>query len=95
MQSILGLLATLAAEQARDELLAYAVAEYLADRSSISELVTRTGLDVTAIMDAVGKAADSDRRVLDAFLAAAKTVSKQLKDPSFYKTALRAISETP
>lgn len=86
-------LATLATEQARDELLAYAVAEYLEDRASISELVARTGLDVTSIMDGIAKASEGDRRVLDAFLAAAKTVSKQLKDPSFYKAALRAVSE--
>lgn len=83
-------LATLAAEQARDELLKYAVTAYQDGEASISELVRKTGLDVTAIMDAIATVTAKDRRPVDAFLAAAKTVSKELKDADFYRMALKA-----
>ena len=46
-------LATLAAEQAKDELLNYAVEAYQEGTASISELVRKTGLHVTTIMDAI------------------------------------------
>jgi hypothetical protein len=83
-------LATLAAEQAKDELLNHAVREYQGGRASISELVRQTGLDVTVIMDAVAAVTATDRRPIDAFLSAAKTISKELKHPDFYKIALKA-----
>lgn len=50
----------------------------------------KTGLDVTAIMDAIAAVTAKDRRPVDAFLAAAKTVSKELKDADFYRMALKA-----
>jgi hypothetical protein len=83
-------LATLAAEQARDELRSYAVKTYQDGEASISELVRKTGLDVTAIMDAIAAVTSSDRRPVEAFLSAARTVSKELKDDDFYRMALKA-----
>ena len=83
-------LATLAAQQAKDELLSYAGQAYRNGAASISELVRKTGLDVTTIMDAVAVDASSDRRPMEAFLAAAKTIAKELKDDDFYKMAVKA-----
>ena len=83
-------LATLAAEQAKDELLDYAVEEYQKGAASISELVRKTGLDVTTIMDAIAAATAKDRRPIEAFLAAAETISRELHDDGFYRMALKA-----
>lgn len=85
-------LAYLAAEQARKELMNYAVREYLEGRASLSELATRIGLDVPSIMNAVADASAEDKRTVDAFLAAAKTLSKAHKDPEFYEPALKALA---
>jgi uncharacterized protein (DUF1778 family) len=83
-------LATLAAEQAKDELLNYAVEEFQKETASISELVRKTGLDVTTIMDAIADVTARDRRPIESFLAAAQTISRELKDDDFYKMALKA-----
>lgn len=83
-------IATLAAEQAKDELLDYAVEEYQKGAASISELVRKTGLDVTTIMDAIPAATANDRHPIETFLAAAETISRELKDDAFYKMALKA-----
>ena len=83
-------LATLAAQQARDELLAYAVSTYQKGEESISGLVRKTGLDAGSIMDGVAATTANDRRPIEAFLASAKAISRELKDEAFYKLALRA-----
>lgn len=87
-----GYLTNLAAEQARKELLDYAVREYLAARASLSELATKTGLDVPTIMDAIAQVSGEDKRAVDAFLSAAKTIAKTYKDPKFYELALKAVA---
>ncbi len=85
-------LAYLAAEQGRKELVDYAVGEYVQGRASLSELATKTGLEVPAIMDAVAKVSGEDKRVVEAFLSAAKTVSETHSDPEFYELALKAVA---
>lgn len=85
-----GYLASLATEQARQELTAYAVREYLDGRASLSELATRTGLDVPTIMDAVAAATGTERRAIEAFLSAAKSLADLHADPEFYELAVKA-----
>ena len=68
----------------------YATRAYQDGEASISELARKTGLDVAAIMDAIAAVTAKDRRPVDAFLAAAKTISNELKDPGLYRIALKA-----
>ena len=85
-------LAYLAAEQSRKGLVDYAVSEYVQGRASLSELATKTGLEVPAIMDAVARVSGEDKRVVEAFLSAAKTLSETHRDPEFYELALKAVA---
>lgn len=85
-------LAYLASEQARQELVNYAVREYLDGRGSLSELATKTGLDVPSLMEAVAEVSANDPRVKEGFLSAAKTLAKVHKDPEFYELALKALA---
>ena len=85
-------LARLARNSAHQELLEYAVREYLEGRGSLSELTKKTGLDVPTIMDGVAKVSGEDRRAVEAFLSSVKTLSKVNKDPEFYKMAIKAVS---
>ena len=84
-------LASLAAEQARQELTAYAVRTYQEGRASLSELATQTGLDVPTIMDAVARGAGAEPTAVDAFLSAAKSLAEAHADPGFYELAVRAV----
>src|SRR6266436_7324697 len=70
-----GYLARLAKEQAKQELLRYAAEEYLGGRASLSELAKKTGLDVPTIMDEVARVRGEDKRAVEGFLAAVKTLS--------------------
>jgi hypothetical protein len=88
-----GYLADLAKSQARKELVNYAVEEYRNDRASLSELARKTGLDVPSIMDEVAKVTGEDKRAVDGFLAAVKTLSELNKDMEFYRLAVKAIAE--
>jgi hypothetical protein len=85
-----GYLTSLATEQAQQELTAYAVREYLDGRASISELATKTGLDVPTIMEAAAAEAGTDRRAVEAFLSAAKSLADAHADPEFYELAVKA-----
>ena len=85
-----GYLATLATDQARQELTAYAVREYLDGRASLSELATKTGLDVPTIMDAVAAARGREGQAVEGFLSAAKSLANTHSDPEFYELALKA-----
>ena len=85
-------LAYLGTEQARKELLNYAVREYLEGRASLSELATQTGLDSPSIMDAIAAVSSEDKRSVDAFLSAAKALSRAHKDPEFYELARKALA---
>ena len=84
-------LAHLATTLARKELLDYAVQEYLEDKASLSELAKKTGLDVPTIMDEVARVSGEDRRAVEAFLSAVKTLSKLNKDPEFYDLAVKTV----
>ena len=84
-------LADLATRQAREEILEYGVREYLEARASLSELATKTGLDVPTIMEAVAKAREQDQGAQAAFLAAAKSLSEAHQDPAFYQLAVTAL----
>ncbi len=86
-----GYLANLAANQAKKELLLYAVGEYLESKASLSELAKKTGLDVPTIMDEVARVAGEDKRAVEGFLSAVKTLSKLNNDPEFYNLAVKAI----
>lgn len=86
-------LAYLAAEQARKELLDHAVRDYLEGRSSLSKLAAETGVDIPTLMDAVAQVSGDDKRGIEAFLSAAKTLSKTHNDPEFYELALKAVAK--
>ena len=60
-QSQAGYLAHLATEQAKKDLLDYAVKQYVAGKASLSELVTKTGLDITTLMEAIAEVSATDR----------------------------------
>jgi hypothetical protein len=87
-----GYLAHLATSQAKKELLAYAVGEYLAGTASLSELAKKTGFDVPTIMDEVAKVTGENKRAVEGFLAAVKTLSDSNNDPEFYTLAVKAIT---
>lgn len=86
-----GYLAQLAKSQAKKELLNYAVEVYLEGKASLSELAKKTGLDVPTIMDEVTRVTKEDKRAVEAFLSAVKTLSKLNNDPEFYSLAVKAI----
>jgi hypothetical protein len=86
-------LAHLATRQARDELLQHAVYEYVEGRASLSELATKTGLDVPTIMEAVAKTRAKDQGAQAAFLAAAKSLAEAHQDPAFYQLAVTALKD--
>ena len=88
-----GYLARLAKDQAKRELLNYAAKEYLEGKASLSELAKKTALDVPTIMDEVASIKGEDKRVVEAFLSAVKTLSKLNKDPEFYNLAANAVRE--
>lgn len=88
-----GYLARLAKDQAKKELLNYAVGEYLEEKASLSELAKKTGLDVPTIMDEVARIKGGETRVVEAFLSAVETLSKLNKDPEFYALAIKAVRE--
>jgi len=90
-----GYLAHLARNLTKRELLDYAVHEYLKGEASLSELAKRTGLEVPAIMDEVARVSGEDRRAVEAFLSAVKTLSKLSQDPSFYDLAVKAVKSSP
>ena len=85
-------LTQMATDLARKELLNYAVREYMEGKASLSELAKKTGLDAPTIMDGIVSVSGKDKAALDAFLAAAKTLSKLNKDPEFYELDVKALS---
>jgi hypothetical protein len=87
-----GYLTRLATSQAKNELLSYAVGEYVAGKASLSELAKKTGLDVPTIMDEVAKVTGEDKRAVEGFLSAVKTLAKLNDDPEFYTLAVKAIT---
>lgn len=86
-------LADLATSKASQELLRHAVEEYVSGHASLSELSTKTGLDVTTIMEAVSQAAGEDQKATETFLEAAKSLSKIHNDPEFYDLAVKAMTK--
>ena len=85
-------LTQMATDLASKDLLDYAVREYTEGKASLSELAKKTGLDAPTIMDGIVSVSGEDKAALDAFLAAAKTLSKLNEDPEFYELALKAVS---
>jgi hypothetical protein len=87
-----GYLTQMATQLARKDLLDHAIREYREGKASLSELAKNTGLDAPTIMDGIVAVSGEDHAALDAFLAAAKTLSKWNKDPEFYELAVKAVS---
>jgi uncharacterized protein (DUF1778 family) len=87
-------LARVATRHAKQELLRYAADEYRAGRVSLSELATRTGLDVPTIMEEVARLTGEDTTAVDGFLAAVETLSQLHDDPELYEVASQAIRES-
>ena len=85
-----GYLTHLATSQARKELLDYAVEEYRSGRASFSELAKKTGLDVPTIMEEVAKVTGDDKRAVEGFLSAVKTLARENDDSELYKLAANA-----
>lgn len=85
-------LARLATHNAQQELLQYAVDEYLGGRASLSELATQTGLDVPTIMEEVARITEKDTQAVEGFLSAVQTLAQVHDDPEFYTLAVRAIT---
>jgi len=86
-------LTEIAKKNAREELLSFAVNEYVAGRWSLSEAATKTGLDMPGVMDAVARFKSEDRSALEGFLSAARSLAKAHKDPGLYELAMRALSK--
>jgi hypothetical protein len=84
-------LARLATHHAQQELLQYAVDEYLGGRASLSELATQTGLDVPTIMEEVARLTEEDTQAVEGFLSAVQTLAQVHNDPEFYTLAVQAI----
>ena len=59
-----------------DFFLRYAVEEYSNGRASLSALAKKTGLDVPTIIEEVARVTGEDKRVLEVFLSAVKTISE-------------------
>ena len=89
-----GYLTHLATSQAKKELLDYAVEEYRAGKASLSELAKKTGLDVPTIMDEVARVTGEDKRAVEGFLSAVKTLSEANNAPEFYTLAMKAIGSS-
>jgi uncharacterized protein (DUF1778 family) len=87
-----GYLASLATERARQELKEHAAREYLAGRASLSELARRTGLDVPTIMEVVAAGGAEEKRAIEGFLKAVKSLADTHSDPEFYELAVKAVS---
>ena len=87
-----GYLASLATERARQELKEHAAREYLAGRASLSELARRTGLDVPTIMEAIAAGGAEEKRAVEGFLKAARSLADTHSDPEFYELAVKAVS---
>jgi hypothetical protein len=85
-------LARLATHHAKQELLQYAVGEYLGGRASLSELATQTGLDVPTIMEEVARFTEEDTQAVEGFLSAVQTLAQVHNDPGFYTLAVQAIT---
>lgn len=85
-------LASVATEQATQQLKAYAAREYAEGRASLSELATRTALDVPTLMEAVSLGGGAERTAVEAFLTAAKTLADTHADPGFYELAVKAVT---
>lgn len=86
-----GYLSALAKQQVKKDLLQYAVEEYLNNRASLSTLAKTTGLDVPTIMDEVARVTGEDKRAVEGFLSAIKTISEVNEDPEFYRVAVKAL----
>ena len=84
-------LSALAKNQLKKELLQYAVEEYSNGKASLSALAKKTGLDVPTIMEEVARVTGEDKRVVEGFLAAVKTISEVNEDPEFYRVAVKAL----
>jgi hypothetical protein len=84
-------LSALAKNQLKKDLLRYAVEEYSNGRASLSALSTKTGLDVPTLMEEVARVTGEDKRVIDGFLSAVKTISEVNEDPEFYRVAVKAL----
>ena len=76
-------LARLATSQAKQELLDYAVREYLEGKASLSELAKKTRLDVPTIMNEVARVRGEDKQAVEGFLSAVKALSELNNDPEF------------
>ena len=87
-----GYLASLATEQARRELKEHAVREYLQGKASLSEIARKTGLDVPAIMEAITPGEVEEKRAIEGFLKAARTLAETHSDPEFYELAVKAVA---
>jgi hypothetical protein len=85
-------LARLATHHAQQELLQYAVDEYLGGRVSLSELATQTGLDVPTIMEEVARLTEKDTQAVEGFLSAVQTLAQAHNDPEFYTLAVQALT---
>jgi hypothetical protein len=84
-------LARVATQHAKQDLLRYASDEYLAGRASLSELATRTGLDVPTIMEEIAQITGEGSRAVNSFLSAVETLSQLHDDPAFHALAKEAI----
>jgi hypothetical protein len=84
----------LATSQAKKELLAYAVEEYRAGRTSLSALAKKPGSTCQPSMEEVAKVTGEDKRMVEGFLSAVKALSDANDDPEFYKLAMKAIGES-
>ena len=84
-------LSALAKNQLKKDLLRYAVEEYSNRRASLSALATKTGLDVPTIMEEVARVTGEDKRAVEGFLSAVKTISEVNEDPEFYRVAVKAL----
>ena len=85
-------LARLATSQAKQELLDYAVREYLEGKASLSELAKKTRLDVPTIMNEVARVRGEDKQAVEGFLSAVKALSELNNDPEFYKLAVTGMT---
>ncbi|OGB91485.1 MAG: hypothetical protein A3H39_08010 [candidate division NC10 bacterium RIFCSPLOWO2_02_FULL_66_22] len=87
-----GYLASLATDQARKELQEHAVREYLGGKASLSDLARKTGLDVPTIMEAVAASGAEEKRAIEGFLKAARSLADTHSDPEFYDLAVKAVA---
>ena len=86
-----GYLARLVTDQAKQDLLHYAVDAYLSGQASVSTLARETGLDVPTILDAVTTKTGEDTSAIEGFLSAVKTLSQESNDPELYEAAIKAL----